>query len=96
MFAANAARWQVHGFAYNLGNFLRTQRCRAEPIKLVLVELLKVMKIGANAISRGRSVAFQMGGRHHRPNIPGDLAADRRTDAEAIAPQRETGKCCSV
>jgi hypothetical protein len=60
-FAANAVRLQLHAFAYNLGNFLRTL-ATPEPIKDWSLTTLKekLIKIGAKIISHGRIVAFQM------------------------------------
>ena len=60
-FAANAVRLQLHALAYNLGNFLRTL-ATPEPIKDWSLTSLKerLIKIGANVVSHGRYVAFQM------------------------------------
>jgi hypothetical protein len=60
-FAANAVRLQLHALAYNLGNFLRTL-ATPEPIKDWSLTTLKekLIKIGANVVSHGRYVAFQM------------------------------------
>jgi hypothetical protein len=60
-FAANAARLQLHAFAYNLRNFLRTL-ATPEPIKDRSLTSLKenLIKIGAKVVSHGRYVAFQM------------------------------------
>jgi hypothetical protein len=60
-FAANAVRLQLHALAYNLGNFLRTL-ATPEPIKDWFRTSLKekLIKIGANVVSHGRYVAFQM------------------------------------
>jgi hypothetical protein len=57
---------QMHVLAYNLGNFLRTL-ATPEPIKDWSLTTLKekLIKIGANVVSHGRYVAFQMAeGRH--------------------------------
>jgi Transposase DDE domain group 1 len=60
-FAANAVRLQLHGMAYNLGNFLRTL-ATPEPIKdwslITLKE--KLIKIGAKVLGHAGYVAFQM------------------------------------
>ncbi len=60
-FAANAVRLQLHGLAYNLGNFLRTL-AMPEPMKDWSLTSLKekLIKIGAKIVSHGRYVAFQM------------------------------------
>jgi hypothetical protein len=60
-FAANAVRLQLHAFAYNLGNFLRTL-ATPEPIRDWSLTSLKekLINIGAKIISHGRYVAFQM------------------------------------
>jgi hypothetical protein len=60
-FAANAARFQLHPLACNLGNFLRTL-ATPEPIKDRLLTSLKdkLIKIGAKVVSYGRYVIFQM------------------------------------
>jgi len=60
-FAANAARFQLHPLAYNLGNFLRTL-ATPEPIKDWSLTSLKdkLIKIGAEVVSYGRYVIFQM------------------------------------
>jgi hypothetical protein len=60
-FAANAVRLQLHAFAYNLGNFLRTL-ATPEPIKDSSLTSLKekLIKIGAKVVNHGRYVAFQM------------------------------------
>ena len=60
-FAANAVRLQLHGLAYNLGNFLRTL-ATPEPIKDWSLTSLKdkLIKIGAKVVSHGRYVVFQM------------------------------------
>jgi hypothetical protein len=52
---------QMHVLAYNLGNFLRTL-ATPEPIKDWSLTTLKekLIKIGANVVSHGRYVAFQM------------------------------------
>src|SRR5262245_62736427 len=61
MFAANTVRLQLHALAYNLGNFLRTL-ATPEPIKNWSLTSLKekLIKIGAEVVSHGRYVAFQM------------------------------------
>ena len=84
-FTANAVRLQLHALAYNLGNFLRTL-ATPEPINDWSLTSLKekLIKIGAKVVSHGRYVAFQMAeGRHPSANVPGDIAADRRTATEA-------------
>ena len=60
-FAANAVRLQLHALAYNLGNFLRTL-ATPELIKDWSLTSLKdkLIKIGANVVSHGRYVIFQM------------------------------------
>jgi hypothetical protein len=60
-FATYAVRLQLHALAYNLGNFLRTL-ATPEPIKDWSLTSLKekLMKVGANVISHGRTVAFQL------------------------------------
>jgi Transposase DDE domain group 1/PEP-CTERM motif len=72
-FAANAVRFQLHAFAYNLGNFLRTL-ATPEPIKDWSLTSLKekLIKIGAKVVSHGRCVAFQMA----EVAIPRNLFAD--------------------
>src|SRR5205085_12312359 len=72
-FAANAARFQLHPLACNLGNFLRTL-ATPEPIKDWLLTSLKdkLIKIGAKVVSYGRYVAFQMA----EVAIPRNLFAD--------------------
>jgi hypothetical protein len=53
-------RLQLHGLAYNLGNFLRTL-ATPEPIKdWSLTSLKEKIKIGAKVVSHGRYVVFQM------------------------------------
>jgi len=60
-FAANAVRLQLHVFAYNLGNFLRTLAMpkAAEPWSLTSLRE-KLIKIGAKVVSHGRYVRFQL------------------------------------
>jgi Transposase DDE domain group 1 len=72
-FAANAVRLQLHGPAYNLGNFLRTL-ATPEPIKDWSLTSLKekLVKTGAKIVSHGRYVAFQMA----EVAIPRTLFAD--------------------
>ena len=56
-------RLQLHALAYNLGNFLRTL-ATPEPTKdwsLTSVKQ-KLIKIGAQVVTHGRTVAFQMAG----------------------------------
>jgi hypothetical protein len=59
--AANAVRLQLHAFAYNLGNFMRTLAMPkpAEPWSLTSLRE-KLIKIGAKVVSHGRYVTFQM------------------------------------
>ena len=54
-------RLQLHAFAHNLGNFLRTP-AMSEPIKDWSRTSLKekLIKIGAKVVSHGRYVALQM------------------------------------
>jgi hypothetical protein len=54
-------RLQLHALAYNLGNFLRMLATRG-PIKDWTLTSLKdkPIKIGANVVSHGRYIAFQM------------------------------------
>ena len=60
-FAANAVRLQLHTLAYNLGNFMRTlaMPAAAEPWSLMSLRE-KLIKIGAEVVSHGRYVIFQM------------------------------------
>jgi hypothetical protein len=60
-FAANAVRLQLHVMAYNLGNFMRTLAMpkTAEPWSLTSLRQ-KLIKIGAQVVSHGRYVTFQM------------------------------------
>jgi hypothetical protein len=60
-FAANAVRLQLHGLAYNLGNFMRTLAMPkgAEPWSLTSLRE-KLIKIGAKVVSHGRYVTFQL------------------------------------
>ena len=60
-FAANAVRLQLHVLAYNLGNFMRTLAMpkTAEPWSLTSLRE-KLIKIGAEVVSHGRYVTFQM------------------------------------
>src|SRR4029077_2182626 len=60
-FAANAVRLQLHAFAYNLDNFLRTLAMpkTAQPWSLTSLRE-KLIKIGAKVVSHGRYVTFQM------------------------------------
>src|SRR4051812_11474544 len=60
-FTANAVRLQLHGLAYNLGNFMRTLAMpkTAEPWSLTSLRE-KLVKIGAKVVSHGRYVTFQM------------------------------------
>jgi hypothetical protein len=60
-FAANAVRLQLHALAYNLGNFMRTLAMpkTAEPWSLTSLRE-KLIKIGAEVVSHGRYVTFQM------------------------------------
>jgi hypothetical protein len=60
-FAANAVRLQLHGLAYNLGNFMRTLAMpkTAEPWSLTSLRE-KLIKIGSKVISHGRYVTFQL------------------------------------
>src|SRR5690348_707053 len=59
--AANAVRLQLHGLAYNLGNFMRTlvMPKAAEPWSLTSLRE-KLIKIGAKVGSHRRHVALQM------------------------------------
>ncbi len=60
-FDANAVRLQLHGLAYNLGNFLRTLAIPEAIAEWSLTTLReKLIKIGAKVVSHGRYVAFQM------------------------------------
>jgi hypothetical protein len=60
-FTANAVGLQLHGLAYNLGNFMRTLAMpkAAEPWSLTSLRE-KLIKIGATVVSHGRYVTFQM------------------------------------
>jgi hypothetical protein len=60
-FAANAVRLQLHVLAYNLANFMRTL-AMPDPIKDWSLTSLKekLIKIGAEVVSHGRYVTFQM------------------------------------
>ena len=59
-FAANAVRLQLHTFAYNLGNFMRTLAMpkAAEPWSLTSLRE-KLIKIGAKVVAYGCYVTFQ-------------------------------------
>ena len=52
---------QLHGLAYNLGNFMRTLAMpqAAEPWSLISLRE-KLIKIGAKVVSHGRYVTFKM------------------------------------
>jgi hypothetical protein len=54
-------RLQLHGLAYNLGNFMRTLAMPkgAEPWSLTSLRE-KLIKIGAKVVSHGRYVTFQL------------------------------------
>jgi hypothetical protein len=60
-FAANAVRLQLHALAYNLANFLRTL-ATPEPMSDWSLTTLKekLIRIGANVVSHGRYIVFQM------------------------------------
>jgi len=60
-FAANAVRLQLHAFAYGLGNPMCTLAMPkvAEPSSLTTLRE-KLIKIGAEIVSHGRYVAFQL------------------------------------
>jgi len=60
-FAANAVRLQLHALAHNLGNFMRTLAMpkAAEPWSLTSLRE-KLIKIGAQVVSHGRYVTFQL------------------------------------
>src|SRR5215210_9539704 len=60
-FAANAVRLQLHALAYNLANFMRTLAMpkTAEPWSLTSLRE-KLIKIGAEVVSHGRYVTFQL------------------------------------
>jgi hypothetical protein len=60
-FAANAVRLQLHVLAYNLGNFMRRLAIpkTAQPWSLTSLRE-KLVKIGAEVVSHGRYVTFQM------------------------------------
>jgi len=60
-FAANAIRLQLHGLAYNIGNFVRTLAMpkAAQPWSLTSLKE-KLIKIGAKVVSHGRYVTFQL------------------------------------
>ena len=60
-FAANAVRLQLHVLAYNFGNFMRSLAMpkAAQPWSLTTLKE-KLIKIGANVVSHGRYVTFQM------------------------------------
>ncbi len=59
LFSANAVQHQLHSFAHNLGNFLRTLATTKLITDWSLISLQeKVIKICAKIISRGRFVAF--------------------------------------
>jgi hypothetical protein len=60
-FAAKAVRLQLHALVYNLGNFMRTlaKPKAAEPWSLTSLRE-KLIKIGAEVVSHGRCVTFQL------------------------------------
>jgi hypothetical protein len=72
-FAANAVRLQLHALAYNLGNFMRTLAMpqTAEPWSLTSLRE-KLIKIGAQVVSHGRYVTFQVA----EVAVPRQLFAD--------------------
>ena len=78
-FDHNAVRLQLHGLAYNLGNFMRTLALPDAVEQWSLTSLReKLIKIGAKIVRHGRYVTFQMA----EVVIPRDLFADilRRID----------------
>ena len=79
-------RFQLHALTYNLGNFWRTL-ATPEPIKDWSLTSLKekLIKIGAEVVSHGRYVAFQMA----EVAIPRHVAGDLRLIAE-LRPQPTT------
>jgi hypothetical protein len=60
-FVANSVRLQLHALAYNLGNLMRTLALpkAAEPWSLTSLRE-KLIKIGAEVVSHGRYVTFQL------------------------------------
>ena len=79
-FDHNAVRLQLHGLAYNLGNFMRTLALLHDAVEQWSLTSLreKLIKIGAKIVRHGRYVTFQMA----EVVIPRDLFADilRRID----------------
>ena len=60
-FAANAVRLQLHALAYNLGTFLQTLALPEGMERWTLTTLReRLIKIGANVVTHGRYVTFQM------------------------------------
>ena len=60
-FRDNAVRLQLHALAYNLGNFMRTLALPKEVEHWSLTTLReKLVKIGAEVVSHGRRVTFQL------------------------------------
>jgi hypothetical protein len=91
-FAANAVRLQLHGLAYNLGNFMRTLAMpkAAEPWSLTSLRE-KLIKIGAKVVSHGRYVNLPDGRGCGAPaDVPGNPVADR--PAAGAAGTRMTGR----
>ncbi|MCY4560290.1 MAG: transposase [Chloroflexi bacterium] len=78
-FDHNAVRLQLHGLAYNLGNFMLTLALPDAVEQWSLTSLReKLIKIGAKIVRHGRYVTFRMA----KVVIPRDLFADilRRID----------------
>ena len=75
-FAANAVRLQLHVLACNLGNFMRTLAMpkAAEPWSLTSLRE-KLIKIGAQVVSHGRYVTFQLA----------EIAVSRQMFAEILS-----------
>ncbi len=60
-FAANAVRLQLHALAYNLANVLRTLTLPEAVSHWSMTTLRdQLVKIGAEIVRHGRSIAFQM------------------------------------
>ncbi len=60
-FRSNTVRLQLHALAYNLGNFMRALAVPTEVEHWSLISLReKLHKIGAEVVSHGRYVTFQM------------------------------------
>jgi hypothetical protein len=60
-FRDNAVRLQLHALAYNLANFIRTLALAKEVEHWSLTTLReKLVKIGAEVVSHGRYITFQL------------------------------------